>query len=104
MAAEATMAWSIAWSEHGSTEGTRNFLDAGVEMNRMPDEDLERVQGITNEVILRGACEDPMHARVYHSQISYLEDYAVWRDASAPFNMSRVMDNLPALEEIEECM
>lgn len=104
MAAEATMAWSIAWSEHGSTEGTRNFLDAGVEMSRMPDEDLERVQEITNEVILRGACEDSMHARVYHSQISYLEDYAVWRDASAPFNMSRVMDNLPSLEEIEECM
>ncbi len=104
IAAEATMAWSLAWSESGSTEGTRNFLDAGVEMNRMPDEDLERIQDITNEVIVRGACEDPMHAMVYHSQISYMQDYAVWRDATAPFNMSRVIDNLPSLEEIEACM
>ncbi|MCE8026331.1 MULTISPECIES: TRAP transporter substrate-binding protein DctP [Halomonadaceae] len=104
IAADATMAWSIAWSERGSTEGTEQFIDAGVTINQLSDEDLERIQEITNEVILRGACEHPDHAKVYHSMIGYLEHYATWRDISAPFNMSRTMDNLPSLEEIEACL
>ncbi len=104
IAAEATMAWSLAWSERESTEGTQSFIDAGVEIHQLPEEDLEKIQDITNEVILRGACEDPMHAKIYHSMVSYLEEYATWRDISAPYNMSRTMDNLPSLEELESCM
>ena len=104
IAADATMAWSLAWSERGSTEGTENFIEAGVQINPLSDEELARIQDITNEVIVRGACEHPDHAKVYHSMISYLEHYATWRDISAPFNMSRTMDNLPSLEEIEACL
>lgn len=104
IAAEATMTWSLAWSERQSTEGTIKFQEAGVQINQLSEEELARIQDITNEVILRGACEDPMHAKVYHSMISYLEHYANWRDISAPFNMSRTMDNLPSLEEIEACL
>ena len=104
IAADATMAWSLAWSEHGSTVGTQNFIDAGVQINALSDEELARIQDITNEVIVRGACENTDHAKVYHSMVSYLEHYATWRDISAPFNMSRTMDNLPSLEEIEACL
>ena len=104
VAAESTMAWSIAWSEHGSTEGTEKFREAGVEITQIPEEDLQRVQEATNEVIVRGACEDPRHAMVYHSQISYLKEYATWRDLSVPFNLSRTMDNLPDLDAIEDCL
>lgn len=104
IAADATMAWSLAWSERGSTEGTENFIEAGVTINQLSEEELDRIQEITNEVILRGACEHPDHAKVYHSMISYLEHYATWRDISAPFNMSRTMDNLPSLEELEACL
>src|SRR5690554_4293030 len=104
IAADATMAWSLAWSERGSTEGTENFIEAGVQINPLSAEELDRIQEITNEVIVRGACEHPDHAKVYHSMVSYLEHYATWRDISAPFNMSRTMDNLPSLEEIEACL
>lgn len=104
IASEATMAWSLAWSERGSTEGTINFQEAGVEINQFSDEDLARIQEITNEVIERGACEDPMHAKVYHSMVSYMEHYSAWRDISAPYNMSRTIDNLPSLEILESCM
>lgn len=104
IAAEATMTWSLAWSERQSTEATLKFQEDGVEINQLPDEDLERIQEITNEVILQGACEDPMHAKVYHSMVSYLEHYANWRDISVPYNMGRTMDNLPALEELEACL
>lgn len=104
IAADATMAWSLAWSERESTDATQKFIDAGITINQFSDEDLERIQEITNEVIVRGACENTDHAKVYHSMVTYLEDYAKWRDISAPFNMSRTMDNLPSLEEIEACL
>ncbi|MCD1650276.1 TRAP transporter substrate-binding protein DctP [Halomonas aquamarina] len=104
VAAEATMAWSLAFSERRATDATLQFINDGVEITRFSDEDLARIQEITNEVILRGACENPMHAKVYHSMVSYLEHYANWRDISAPFNMSRTMDNLPSLEELEACL
>lgn len=104
VAAEANMAWSIAWSERRSTEGTQAFIDAGVEINQIPPEELEQVQQIANEVIVQASCENPEHAQIYHSQISYLKQYATWRDLSVPFNMSRTMDSLPALEDIEECL
>ena len=104
IAAEATMAWSLAWSERGSTDATIKFKEDGMTINQLPEEDLARIQEVTNEVILQGACEDPMHAKVYHSMVSYLEHYANWRDVTVPFNMSRTMDNLPSLEELEACM
>ncbi|WP_339886353.1 TRAP transporter substrate-binding protein DctP [Vreelandella maris] len=104
IAADATMAWSLAWSERQSTEATQKFIDAGVTINQFSEEDLARIQEVTNDVILRGACESPDHAKVYQSMIAYLEHYATWRDVSAPYNMSRVMDNLPSLEEIEACL
>ena len=98
------MAWSLAWSERESTDATQKFIDAGITINQFSEEDLARIQEITNEVIVRGACENSDHAKVYHSMVTYLEDYAKWRDVSAPFNMSRTMDNLPSLEEIEACL
>ncbi|TFH85051.1 ABC transporter substrate-binding protein [Billgrantia azerbaijanica] len=104
IAAQANMAWSLAWSEKQSTEGTVKFLEDGTSIHQLGEEDLARLQDITNEVIVQGACEDPMHAKVYHSMISYLDNYANWRDITVPFNMSRVTDNLPPLEEIEACM
>lgn len=104
VAAEATMGWSLAFSERRATEATQQFIDSGVTITRFSDEDLARIQEITNEVILRGACENPQHAKVYHSMVSYLKDYAKWRDISAPFNMSRTTDELPSLEALEGCL
>ncbi|MGR4066511.1 TRAP transporter substrate-binding protein DctP [Billgrantia sp. C5P2] len=104
IAADATLAWSLAWSERQSTEGTIKFQEAGVEISTYGAEDMARIQEITNEVIVRGACEHPDHAKVYHSMISYLQHYANWRDISVPYNMSRTMDNLPSLDELESCM
>lgn len=100
----ATMTWSLAWSERESTEATQKFIDAGVEIHQLPEEDLIEIQRMTNEVILQGACEDPLHAKVYHSMVSYMQQYATWRDVSVPYNMSRVTDDLPSLHELESCM
>ncbi|MGO2393067.1 MULTISPECIES: TRAP transporter substrate-binding protein DctP [unclassified Halomonas] len=104
IAAESTMAWSLSWLERKSTEGAESFLEAGVEIHRLSEEDLETIQEITNQVIIQSACENPMTAQVYHSMVSYLEHYSIWRDLTVPFNMSRTTDNLPSLEELEACI
>jgi len=104
IAAEATMAWSLSWSERRSTEGTKNFKEAGVEITRLPDEDLEKLQKIANEVIVKSSCGNKMTGKVYHSMISYLKDYANWRDVSVPFNLSRQYEELPNLKKIEDCL
>jgi TRAP-type mannitol/chloroaromatic compound transport system substrate-binding protein len=104
VAAEANMAWSLAWAERRNSEGVESFVNAGIETTRFSDEDLEKIQKITNEVIIESACENPMHAKVYHSQISYLTEYKNWNQLSAPYNLSREINNLPSLEELENCL
>lgn len=104
VAAQANMAWSLAWTERRSTEGAVNFKQNGVDITRYPEEDLQHIQDVANEVVLSSSCEDKLTAEIYHSQVSYLNHYSNWRDLSAPYNLSRVNDNLPSLDAIEKCM
>ncbi len=104
VAAESNLAWSISHFEESATRGTQNFKDAGIEIFQLSSDEIDRVQEIANEVYIEGACEDEQYARVLHSMLTYLKEYGVWRDLSVPYNMSRSTDNLPSLEEVEECM
>ncbi len=102
IAADATLAWSIGFSEQRSSEATRKFAEAGIDITRMDDAALAEIQKISNEVIEESACANPLTAKVYASQLSYLQDYKAWREASAPFNLGRV-PNGPDLEKIKAC-
>jgi TRAP-type mannitol/chloroaromatic compound transport system substrate-binding protein len=89
VAADATMLWSLAKTERAANEAYQNFQEHGTEITRYDDETLDRIQELANEVIQEVACENPTSARVYVSQLEYLEEYSNWRDASAPFNLGR---------------
>ncbi|MFN3275301.1 MAG: TRAP transporter substrate-binding protein DctP [Paracoccus sp. (in: a-proteobacteria)] len=102
VAADATMLWSLSFTERRATEAYRQFEEAGTEINRLDDATLERIQELANETITEVACENPDSAKVYASMIGYLEDYATWRDASAPFNLGRT-PNGPDLATIAAC-
>ena len=102
IAADAAMLWSLSNTERAANEGYLNFQEAGIEITRMDDETLEMIQELANEVIVEVACENPTSARVYVSQLEYLEEYANWRDASAPFNLGRTPSG-PDLEAIRTC-
>ncbi|RLQ87572.1 TRAP transporter substrate-binding protein DctP [Notoacmeibacter ruber] len=102
VAADATLLWSLSFTERRATEAYKKFQEAGTEINRLDDETLKEVQQMANETIVEAACENPLSAKVYASQISYLQDYALWRDASAPFNLGRTPDG-PDLAAIEKC-
>lgn len=102
IAADATLLWSLAFTEKRASEAYRQFQEAGVEITRYDDETLEKIQLMANKVIEDTACENPSSAKVYLSQLSYLQDYSGWRDASAPFNLGRT-PNGPDLEKIRAC-
>ncbi|MGR3496008.1 TRAP transporter substrate-binding protein DctP [Citreimonas sp.] len=101
IAAEATLLWSLAFTEKRATEAYAKFQEE-VEINRYDDETLEQIQQMANEVIVETACENPNSAKVYLSMVEYLNDYAKWRDASAPYNLGRT-PNGPDVEALREC-
>ena len=102
IAADATLLWSLSFTEKRATEAYRQFQEAGIEITRYDDEALAEIQNIANEVIQEVACENPNSAKVYLSQLEYLQDYSAWRDASAPFNLGRTPDG-PDIEAIRAC-
>lgn len=102
IAADATLLWSLSFTEKRATEAFGQFKEAGTEITRLDDAALEQVQAMANETIEETACENPLSAKVYASQIGYLQDYASWRDASAPFNLGRT-PNGPDLAKIQAC-
>lgn len=102
VAADATMLWSLAFTEKGATDAYQAFEDAGTEITRLDEATLETIQRMANETIEEVACENPSSAKVYASMLTYLEDYAKWRDASAPFNLGRTPDG-PDLAKIQAC-
>lgn len=102
IAADATLMWSIAFTEKRATDAYAQF-DEAVEITRYDDETLAKVQQMANEVIVETACANPNSAKVYLSQLEYLADYAKWRDASAPFNLGRT-PNGPDIEAVRACV
>ncbi len=102
IAAQATMMWGITNSEKQAIKGVRTFQEAGVEIHRFSEEDLEAIQKVTNEVMVNVACSNPDAAKVYASQIEYLHDYKDWREMSKPFNLGRSIEG-PDLEKIKAC-
>lgn len=102
IAADATLVWSLSFTEKRATEAYDKFKKAGVEINRYDDATLAKVQEMANEVIEQVACEHPTSAKVYLSQLEYLKDYSTWRDASAPFNLGRTPKG-PDIEKIRAC-
>lgn len=101
LAAQATMLWSLSFTEHAATEAYHKFDEVN-EITRMDDEALAKIQEMANSVIEDVACENPSSAKVYLSQLEYLEEYKPWRAASAPFNLGRNPDG-PDLEKIRAC-
>ncbi len=101
IAADATMLWSLAFTEKRATEAYEQWEEA-VQIDRYTDEALEQVQQIANEVIVEVSCENPSAARVYLSMVEYLDNYAQWREASEPYNLGRNPDG-PSAEELQAC-
>lgn len=102
-AAQATMAWSISHFEKASTEAVQTFIDAGVTINTLSDEEMAEIQTIANKVLADEACANPLFAKVAASQLQYLQDYTTWRDMQGEFALGRNLTEFPDIEKIKGC-
>ncbi|MDO9527496.1 MAG: TRAP transporter substrate-binding protein DctP [Gemmobacter sp.] len=102
IAADATMLWSLSFTEKRANDAYGQFKEAGTTITRYDDATLATIQEMANATIEEVACANPTSAKVYLSQLEYLADYSNWRDASAPFNLGRT-PNGPDVEKIRAC-
>lgn len=91
-AAMANFVYGFTRLEYGSIEATQKFLDKGIKITRLSDEDLAKLQNLTNSHILEQCKKNPLFAKVIYSQEKFLKDIAQWRSISTPFTYGRNPD------------
>lgn len=102
-AAQASMVWSIGYFERTSAEATIQFQEAGIQVNQLSDDDLKKLQELSNAILLKESCDNPKYAKLAASQIEFMQAYAPWREMQGDFAMGRNMTSLPDLEKIKAC-
>lgn len=103
-AATATMAWSTAHFEKGSSDAVRKFDKAGTKTSRLAPEDMAKLQHEANKLLVQEACGNPLFAKVALSQLEYLKDYAEWREMQGEFALGRNLSEFPDIEAIRKCV
>ena len=100
-AAEATMSWMFSYLEHESYAATQKFIESGVEVTRLPDADLEKLQTMAQNLMVEYARENPLYAKVAYSQMKFLAESNQWREVSSPYSYGRGVD-VPILDTLKE--
>jgi TRAP-type mannitol/chloroaromatic compound transport system substrate-binding protein len=99
-AAMANFVWGFTFYEYGSIDGTQKFLDKGIKITRLSDEDLAQLQKIANKHTLESCKANPLFAKVAYSQFKFLKDISQWRAIATPFTYGRNPE-LPNLEAMK---
>lgn len=98
--AMANFMWSFTYFEYQDIAATKKFLDAGVQITKLPNEDLDKIQKLVNTHTIESAKKNPLFAKVALSQAEYLQDIAQWRSIEQPFGHGRNFE-LPDIEELK---
>ena len=99
--AKETFGWTYAFYEYSSAQATHKFLDAGIEITRLGDDDLKKIQDLAYGHMLESSKKNPMFARIAYSQLSFLKEVAKWREVASPFTAGRNPE-LPDLDAIKK--
>ena len=100
-AAMSNMLWSFTWMEYTSIDATKKFLDKGTEITRLSDEDLTKIQTMVDKYLIESSKENPLFAKVAHSQMKFLQDIAQWRSISTPFTYGRNPAAFPDMDALK---
>ena len=87
------------WQECANIGVIDKLLDAGVEMNRLPQEDLDQLQKWAYEFMEIEAAANPDYAKIARSQIAYQKDIKAVRDYQRPFTQEYSPTIYPDLSE-----
>ncbi len=88
-ASMATMMWAWTYFEYSSIKYTQLFLDEGITITRIEDDELDQIQRIAWDYLIADAKENPDHAKIAFSQVKYLHEFDSWRSAQDPFMFGR---------------
>jgi TRAP-type mannitol/chloroaromatic compound transport system substrate-binding protein len=88
-AAQAAALKATAFYEGASGRAIEQFVEAGTEIHKLPDEELVKLEGLAGEYCLMQAKKSKFYARMLKSQMEYLEEYKDWREMSGPFGNGR---------------
>jgi TRAP-type mannitol/chloroaromatic compound transport system substrate-binding protein len=102
-AAEATRFWMYSMLEYKCYEATKAFVDKGTTITRYTDEDLDKLQTLVNDAILKYSEENPLYAKVAYSQFKFLEDSKYWRQVSSPYTYGH-NPKLPNLNDLKKAI
>lgn len=69
-----------------SIEGTKNFLDKGIQLNKIDTETLDKIEKIVNKYTEETAATSPLFKKAIESQINYRKALSTWRNIEEPFN------------------
>jgi len=80
-------------------KGTAGFLEKGVEVYNLSDEELAKIERISNRYMEQIAKEDSLSKKVIQSWIDYRKTYAPVRSSKAPFGFGFNPKDYPNLDE-----
>ncbi|BBO69862.1 C4-dicarboxylate ABC transporter [Desulfosarcina alkanivorans] len=101
--AKETFGWTYAFYEYSSVNATHKFIDAGIEITRISDADLDKIQELAYKHLLESSKKNPMFARIAHAQLEFLQKSAKWRSVASPFTSGR-NPKLPDMDAIKSCI
>jgi len=78
-------------------EATNKFLEAGVELCRLSDEDLDKIEEIKSKIQGEIASKNELYARILKSQVDFYKKFANYRKVIAPYYPSREIKFFPDL-------
>ncbi|WP_299977975.1 TRAP transporter substrate-binding protein DctP [Desulfobacula sp.] len=102
--AAATFGWTYTYYEYSSAIATQKFLDKGIQVTRLSDEDLDKIQELSWKHLLESSKENPMFAKIAYSQLNFMKIEAKWRSIASPFTAGRnpVLPDLEAIKKYSE--
>ena len=81
--------------EYQSFSATRKFIEKGVKVCRLSQEDLDKLQVMYNDILIEGAKENPAVAEILKSWFKFLKEGEKWKEVVAPFGYGRNIKNMP---------
>jgi len=96
-AAQANHLASLAHTTVRSSEATNRMIAAGVEINRVPEEDLVWIEKARDDIMAELAKANPEYARILRHQIEFVKNFASFRAAIQPWSYGRTWSSYPQL-------
>ena len=104
VATQATNTWAFTFYDYTSIEATQKFLDKGIKITRLSNEDLRILNKAINKYTLEEAKKNPFFAKVAYSMFKYQKDSYKWHKIASPYHYAKDPALIPDLDALKACI